>query len=104
MKKLFLAFLFTLVFAGPAMAMDLHEARASGAIGEKADGYVEALKPEAARLATDVNARRRAEYTKIGAGNGQSVDVTAKIAAGEIIKNLPKGAQYQDAGGAWQVK
>ena len=93
-----------LLAASPAFALDLQSARASGALGEKLDGYVAALKPEAGDLAADVNAKRKAEYARISKENGQPVDVVAKLAAGQVIANLPAGAMYQDAGGGWKKK
>jgi uncharacterized protein YdbL (DUF1318 family) len=92
--------------AVPAFALDLHGARASGQIGEKADGYVSALQPsgDVNALVADVNAKRKAEYARISAEKGQPVDVVAKLAAEEIIKSLPSGASYQDAGGAWKKR
>lgn len=101
-----LALLSALVVATPAFALDLHGARRDGTLGEKADGYVTVLKAggEAQSLADEVNAKRRAEYARIAAENGQSVDVTAHIAAGEIAKKLPTGARYQGEDGSWKTK
>lgn len=92
--------------AGSAFAMGLSEARASGAVGEKADGYVAVIQDsaEANALAAEVNARRKAEYAKISAANSQPVAVVAKLAAEEIIQKLPAGSKYQNASGAWVSK
>lgn len=100
------ALLSFLLLSSAAYALDLHGARASGQIGEKADGYVAALKssPDVDALVADVNAKRRTEYQKISAQNGQTVDVVAKVAAGQIVSNLPAGASYQDASGNWKKK
>lgn len=94
------------IAAMPVFALDLQAARASGVVGETQNGYVEALGGggEAAMLAAEVNAKRKAEYARISAENGQAIDVVAKIAAGKIIAGLPKGAQYQDAKGKWVQK
>ena len=96
----------TLLAALPAFAMDLQAARTSGQVGEKRDGYVAPIAKtrDVVELATDVNARRKAEYLRISKENGQPVDVVAKVAAGEIIGNLPKGAMYQDENGNWKQK
>lgn len=108
MKTKFIAtaFVVTALFAFPALALDLKEARASGMVGEKLDGYVApiAKSKEVIELATDVNAKRKMEYLRISKENGQPVDVVAKLAAAQIIGGLPKGAQYQDASGNWKVK
>ncbi len=90
----------------PAWALDLQTARGQGLVGEMNDGYVTVLQasPAAVSLAADVNAKRRAEYQKISQANGQPVEVVAKLAAGQIVKNLGKGAKYQDTAGQWQTR
>ncbi len=106
MKKTLLASLVLAasLFALPAFAADLHSARAAGQIGEKNDGYVvsRASSPEIDALVNEVNAKRQAEYARIGASKGQSADVTAKLAAPEIQSRLEAGAWYQDASGSWK--
>lgn len=90
MKKqmVFAAMLATMLTA-PAYALDLHSARASGAVAETPDGYVKAVKssPEVDALVAEVNAKRMAEYTRISKQNGQPVDVVGKLAAPQIAKN-----------------
>jgi uncharacterized protein len=92
MKHRFLSLiaLMGVLAATPALALDLHGARAAGILGEKPDGYVQVLKSsaEADALASDVNGKRRAEYARISAENGQPADVVAKLAAVEIAKKL----------------
>jgi uncharacterized protein len=102
--RMLIAALFALL-ALPALALDLHEARSSGLVGEKADGYVAALKPSAdvTALVSDVNAKRRQEYARISKQNGQPVDVVAKLAAAQIIENLDPGSKYQAADGSWKT-
>lgn len=94
------------LFALPAYALDLQEARVSGKVGELSTGYVQALESSAEvdALVAEVNNRRGVEYKRISAQNGQPVDVVAKIAAEQIINNLPAGAKYQDASGSWKTK
>jgi uncharacterized protein YdbL (DUF1318 family) len=107
MKKLFavMSMMMTMA-AAPVSALELQEARAQGAVGETQAGYVAKITggEDVAALVADVNLKRRAEYERISAENGQSVDVVAKIAAGKIITGLPKGAQYKDTGGKWAQK
>jgi len=92
--------------AFPAFALDLHQARTSGMVGEKLDGYAAALKatPEVNALVADVNAKRKAEYARISKQNGQPVDVVAKLAAAQIINGLEVGSSYQDANGNWKTR
>lgn len=95
-----------LLFAMPAWALDLQTARNQGLVGELNDGYVKALQPNSdlQTLVADVNAKRQAEYRRISAANGQPIEVVAKLAAGQIVKNLGKGAKYQDSTGQWQTR
>lgn len=108
MKPWFLsiAFLVALLCAVPAFALDLHEARTSGHVAEKLDGYVTALKPtpDVQALVSSVNAQRHQEYERISKEQGQPADVVAKLAAQQIINGLPAGSTYQAPGGGWKKK
>ena len=94
------------LIAAPALALDLHSARSQGLVGEKADGYVAAITPSAEvnELVNEVNAKRRAEYTRISKQNGQSVDVVSKLAAPQIQQGLEAGSMVQDANGGWKKR
>ena len=94
-----------MALASPALALDLHQARHDGIVGEKADGYIAALKktPEAEALVEEVNQKRHEEYARISKQNNQPVDVVAKIAAEKIINGLNAGESYQDASGSWKT-
>jgi len=94
------------LIAFPAFALDLHQARTSGMVGEKLDGYAAALKatPEVNALVADVNAKRQQEYARISKQNGQPVDVVAKLAAAQIINGLEPDSSYQDADGKWKTR
>jgi uncharacterized protein len=95
-----------LLVATPALALDLHGARSAGLVGEKADGYAQALNstPDVAALVADVNAKRQQEYARISKENGQPADVVAKLAAQQIITGLSAGASYQTPSGEWKKK
>ena len=94
------------LIAFPAFALELHQARTSGMVGEKTDGYTAALKTsvEVSTLVADVNAKRKEEYARISKQNGQPVDVVAKLAAALIINGLEAGSSYQDASGNWKIR
>lgn len=94
------------VVAAPAFALELHDARAQGLVGERADGYVEGMANAGgvASLVTDVNSKRKAEYARIAKEKGQTVDVVAKLAAQQIIGGLEPGASYKDANGNWKKR
>lgn len=95
-----------MALATPAFALDLHQARASGLVGEKLDGYVAPIKvtPEVQALVQEINAKRKLEYARISAENKQPVNVVAKLAAEQIIKNLDPGSYYQEPGGTWKTR
>lgn len=92
--------------AYPAFALDLASARAQGVLGEKSDGYVAVLAPAPGvqQLASDINAKRKAEYQRIAAEKGQTAAVVAKLAAQQIAGQVPPGTMVQDAGGAWKKR
>jgi len=94
------------LWALPALALDLQTARSQGLVGEKPDGYIAAIgsSGDAKSLVVEVNAKRRAEYTRISKENGQPVDVVAKLAAAQVIEGLPKGAMYQNESGSWKTR
>lgn len=101
-----IAALASLTVASAAWALDLSQARKAGQVGEKRDGYITAIKnsPEVSALVAEVNAKREAEYRRISAENGQPVSVVSKLAAEQIINNLPAGSSYQDASGGWKKR
>ena len=74
------------LLAGPALALDLQSARSNGSVCETSAGYVQKTSggADVEALVSDVNAARKAEYTRISKENGQGVEVVAKIAAGKI--------------------
>lgn len=105
--RLFAALTLALTLAAlPAFALDLQQARGAGLVGEKLDGYVTALQPspEVNALVAEVNTKRQQEYARISRENGQPANIVAKLAAEQIINNLPAGARYQDAAGNWKTR
>lgn len=89
-----------------AQAMTLDEGRTSGAVGERSDGYLEALKSSSdVRSFVDmVNSKRKQEYLRISKENGQPVDIVAKLAAEQIVNKLPAGSSYQAPNGSWKKR
>jgi uncharacterized protein YdbL (DUF1318 family) len=95
-----------ILFALPAFALDLQQARASGLVGEKTDGYVAAVRPspDVQALVAEVNAKRKQEYTRISRQNGEPVNVVAQLAAPQIINKLAPGNLYQAPDGSWKKR
>ncbi len=94
--------------SAPALALTLDEARARGWVGEKPDGYVALVRPdapeEAKALVERVNAERRRIYEELARKQGVSVEVVAAITARKIIERLPSGTYVMDAEGRWVRK
>jgi len=105
-KKISLVALF-LAIAVPVLALDLDEARAKGAIGERADGYVAAVKDDPSKevkaLVAEVNAKRRAHYEEIAKRNGAPVEAVAMLAGQKLVAGAASG-QYVDSGSGWAKK
>ncbi|MER2520717.1 MAG: YdbL family protein [Bdellovibrionales bacterium] len=106
MRLLTLLALMGIIAAFPAFALDLHDARAQGLVGERLDGYVAALRDtaEVKALVADVNGKRKQEYARISKEKGQPVDVVAKLAAEEIVNNLAPGSSFQGPDGSWKKR
>lgn len=91
-----------------AFAATLDEAKASGLIGEKQDGYiglVQANVPaDVVALVADVNAQRRQRYAQIAQQNGIAVDQVAKLAFTKAFENTLSGNYVESAPGQWTRK
>lgn len=91
-----------------AQDADLHDAVASGIVGEKADGYLGLAKPAPPEIKARVDAiniRRRAAYTPEAARRGVTLEewaaaIGCKILAGRVSD----GQVYQLPDGVWRVK
>lgn len=107
MKQWMMALMGAVMFAGAAYALDLDAAKAQGLVGEKRDGYLGVVangNSEAQALASDINAKRKAEYTRIAGQNGQALNVVEKLAAAKAFEMTRSGNYIQDAGGNWVKK
>ena len=97
-----------LAIAAPAaMAQSLDSLRASGAIGERYDGFVTVRDANAAgakSVADEVNAKRRTLYEQRAASEGVSPEDVGRVYAAQIMQQAPKGTWFLDANGNWQQK
>ena len=99
--------LFLAAVAPAAFAQSLDELRASGAIGERYDGYVAVRDAKAAgakSVANEVNAKRKSLYEERAASEGVSPEDVGRVYAGQILKQAPRGTWFLDANGNWQQK
>ena len=97
-----------MMFALPAMADALDDARAAGLIGERPDGLVAPVSPNAPAniqsLVQSVNAQRMEKYQQIANEKGVPADQIGAITAEKIIAKLKPGWYYMDSSGNWVRK
>jgi uncharacterized protein YdbL (DUF1318 family) len=103
LRSLLTGIALAVTLAVPALALDLHEARAKGLLGEQWDGYVGIVAsptPELERLAADVNAKRKAHYQEIAQRNGTQLEAVAALAGKKLVEGAPSG-QFVKTNGGW---
>jgi hypothetical protein len=92
----------------PAFAGALDDAKRVGLVGERPDGYLGLVDPDAPpaaqQLVDNVNARRRAHYADIAKKTGSSVRDVGILAGDKLIANASPGTFVMDAGGRWRRK
>lgn len=95
----------------PAAAMAQRDpayaaARASGQVGEKPDGYLQALGggSAVAALADDLNIKRRAAYFEQARTEAVPVDQVAFVAGCRNVLRTVAGEKYQAPDGTWHVR
>jgi uncharacterized protein YdbL (DUF1318 family) len=97
-----------MIFAAPAMADSLDQARAAGLVGERPDGFVAAVSANAPAdvmsLIQSVNAQRLQRYQQIANEKGVPVPQVGAITAEKIIAKLKPGWYYMNASGQWVQK
>lgn len=88
-------------------AAGYEQARASGAVGEQTDGYLGfPASPNAATraIASDINIKRKAAYTRQAAASNSTVEQFAFVSACNLIANTKVGEKYQAPNGSWQTR
>ncbi len=91
----------------PAAAQDLEQLRASGAIGERYDGYAvvrESGAGGASQLVQQVNNQRRGIYEQRAASQGASAKDVGRVYAAQIMQKAPRGTWFLDESGSWRQK
>lgn len=83
-------------------------AKASGEVGEQADGYLglvsgDAPAPVRAAVA-EINAGRTAAFKDAAAKAGTSVEVAGAAVGKQLFDRLPAGQYYRTAEGRWAKK
>ena len=90
--------------APPVLAQSLDQLRASGAVGERYDGYAEALQSGAAGVVQKVNAKRKQIYQQTADKEGASVDQIGRVYARQIFAKAPPGTKFLQENGSWIAK
>ncbi len=101
-----IVFLGVLVFPIHSFALSLDEAKASGVVGEKLNGYlgVVSSNPQGEKLVSEINAQRRAKYEEIANKNGTARDVVESLAAKKAIEKTLPGQWIEVSPGKWKKK
>lgn len=102
----FVAAMFASIASASAASPTIEQAKADCVIGEQADGYLgvvdsAAVSEEVRREMRSINQQRRAAYERLAARNGVTVEITAKLAAQQLIDRAPSGHCVRDDSGAW---
>ena len=90
--------------SGPASAQDLDQLRAAGLVGERFDGYAEAIDQSYLEFVRQVNGKRHQIYSARAAEQGVAVDQVGRVYASQIIQQSPSGTQLLKEDGTWATK
>ena len=96
-----------LLVGAPASAGQpvIEEAKASGFIGEQADGYLGLVSDGASDAIKAVveatNIRRKEKYEKVSAKNGVPIETVAKMAGNKRITRASPGSFVKGSDGNW---
>ena len=87
-------------------ALDLHQAKQQGLIGEQLNGLVGVVRGsgEVNAIANDINRKRLANYQDIARRTGTSLTVVQSRAGQLNIERTASGHYIQLADGSWQRK
>jgi uncharacterized protein YdbL (DUF1318 family) len=108
LRTVAITLLFLGLLAAPALAASLDQAKAAGLVGERIDGYLGLVDPNApadVRAMVDkINTERQAKYKQIADKQGAPVAAVAQIAGTKLIERTPKGEYILGANGQWRKK
>lgn len=103
-----LAVLLLAVFALPAWALSLDQAKSQGLVGERVDGYLGVVtrspSAEVRTLVADVNSKRQSLYQQRAREAGVTLDVFQLRAGERLQQRAAPGEFVQDANGQWRRK
>lgn len=95
-------------WSAPSWAIDLHQAKAQGLVGEQANGYLGLVdagaSAEVKAMMNDINAKRRQEYLAIAKRNNTALDVVEALAGKKAIERTAPGQYVKLPSGKWVKK
>ena len=95
-------------YAMMLQAMSSEQLRATGVVGEQADGYLGIAGSASAEIRASVDAiniQRRASYTKLAAQKGSTIEEAAASTACEIFSTrIQPGQYYRLPDGVWRQR
>ena len=98
------------VIAAPvasAGAPQIDAAKSQGVVGERIDGYlgiVGSADASLRRKVQEINAKRRAVYTKLAGQTNTTVEQVARVTGEKQIAGTARGEFYMDESGSWTRK
>ena len=97
--------LLALLAAPAAYADALNDAKAKGFVGERLDGYLGVVSPnapaDAKALVDSINARRKQHYAKIAGQEGIDTAVVAARAGAKLRERAEPGHYVMNPDGSW---
>ena len=91
-----------------AWAIDIHDAKDQGLVGESKSGYLAAVKSPASAevnmLIADVNTKRKAQFESTAQKTSTTVAQVANRFYELAVHKTAAGHYYQDAAGKWVKK
>jgi uncharacterized protein YdbL (DUF1318 family) len=107
MKKIFAAIGLLLLLQN-AWAIDIHDAKAQGLVGEANTGYIAAVQSPASAevraLIADVNGKRKARFDETARKTGTTLAQVANRFYELAVQRTAPGHYYQDSSGRWKKK
>lgn len=97
-----------MLLAIPGWSSDLDGAKAAGAVGEQADGYIGAVREPASAeilaLVETINAERRRIYQGIATRNDIRLEQVEALAGKKAIEKTEPGLWVRAPNGTWMPK
>lgn len=107
MKNIFVLLLLSFVFiCQPAYALELHDAKSQGLVGETTTGYLAAVNSDneaVQNLVSSINSKRKEYYLGIAKKNNTPLQTVEQLAGKKAIEKTPAG-QFVHDGSAWKKK